>query len=88
MINGFLIDMDGVIHRENQLIPAADRFIRTLLAKRIPFLFLTKNRPRTRRDVAMKLRHMGIGVDDRHVFTCAMATLGSSPSKNHQERHW
>ncbi|MCP4195259.1 MAG: HAD family hydrolase [Planctomycetaceae bacterium] len=74
MTNGFLIDMDGVIYRGNQLIPGADQFIRTLLAKRIPFLFLTNNSQRTRRDVATKLRRMGIDVDDSHVFTCAMAT--------------
>ena len=30
MDNGFLIDMDGVIYRGNQLIPGADRFIETL----------------------------------------------------------
>ena len=43
MVNGFLIDMDGVIYRGNQLIPGADRFVRMLKDKRIPFLFLTNN---------------------------------------------
>ena len=52
---GFLIDMDGVIYRGSELIPGADRFIDSLLRCRIPFLFLTNNSQRTRRDVAMKL---------------------------------
>jgi NagD protein len=74
MDSGFLIDMDGVIYRGNELIPGADRFIAELLAREIPFLFLTNNSQRTRRDVAVKLRRLGIDVTDDHIFTCAMAT--------------
>src|SRR3954470_11871808 len=72
--HGFLIDMDGVIYRERQLIPGADRFINSLLDRGVPFAFLTNNSQRTRRDVAMKLSRMGILVDEAHIFTCAMAT--------------
>ena len=72
--HGFLIDMDGVIYRSKQLIPGADRFIGSLLDRGIPFAFLTNNSQRTRRDVAMKLTRMGIFAEERHIFTCAMAT--------------
>jgi NagD protein len=72
--HGFLIDMDGVIYRERQLIPGADRFIGSLIDRGVPFAFLTNNSQRTRRDVAMKLSRMGIVVDESHIFTCAMAT--------------
>ena len=72
--HGFLIDMDGVIYRGNQLIPGADRFVRRLLDEETPFAFLTNNSQRTRRDVRTKLGRMGIEVEDRHIFTCAMAT--------------
>jgi NagD protein len=72
--HGFLIDMDGVIYRGSELIPGADRFIAELLDRKIPFLFLTNNSQRTRRDVVTKLRRLGIGVDESHIFTCAMAT--------------
>jgi NagD protein len=71
---GYLIDMDGVIYRGSQLIPGADRFIHELRAANIPFLFLTNNSQRTRRDVATKLQRLGIDVEEQHVFTCAMAT--------------
>lgn len=74
MERGFLIDMDGVIYRGHELIPGADRFIAELRNRSIPFLFLTNNSQRTRRDVAVKLRRMGIDVTDEHIFTCAMAT--------------
>ena len=71
---GYLIDMDGVIYRGNKLIPGADRFIQELRASDIPFLFLTNNSQRTRRDVATKLQRLGIDAEEEHVFTCAMAT--------------
>jgi NagD protein len=74
MKQGCLIDMDGVIYRGSELIPGADAFVNHLLSNDIPFLFLTNNSQRTRRDVAMKLLRMGIQVQERHVFTCAMAT--------------
>lgn len=71
---GYLIDMDGVIYRGGQLIPGAADFIQELRASRIPFLFLTNNSQRTRRDVATKLQRLGIEVEEGNVFTCAMAT--------------
>jgi NagD protein len=71
---GFLIDMDGVIYRSHELIPGAAEFIASLQRLRIPFMFLTNNSQRTRRDVAMKLTRMGVPVEDKHIFTCAMAT--------------
>jgi len=71
---GYLIDMDGVIYKGSELIPGADRFIEQLKADDVPFLFLTNNSQRTRRDVATRLRRLGIDVTEEHVFTCAMAT--------------
>lgn len=72
--HGFLIDMDGVIYRGSELIPGADRFVRQLLDLQLPFLFLTNNSQRTRRDVVTKLHRLGIDVGESHIFTCAMAT--------------
>ncbi len=74
MSHGFLIDMDGVIYKGSQLVPGADRFIEGLLRQNIPFVFLTNNSQRTRRDVVTKLSRMGIAVAEHHIFTCAMAT--------------
>ena len=66
--------MDGVIYRGAELIPGAEQFINELRERSVPFLFLTNNSQRTRRDVATKLQRMGIRAEERHVFTCAMAT--------------
>ena len=74
MQRGYLIDMDGVIYRGGELIPGADEFILRLKREEIPFLFLTNNSQRTRRDVATKLSRLGIPATEECVFTCAMAT--------------
>jgi NagD protein len=66
--------MDGVIYRGSDVIPGAIEFIAALRENEIPFLFLTNNSSRTQRDVATKLVRMGFDVEERHIYTCAMAT--------------
>lgn len=55
MKTGYLIDMDGVIYRENQFIPGAADFIKALLASHTPFLFVTNNSAPTPDDLAVRL---------------------------------
>ena len=74
MKHGYLIDMDGVLHRGHELIPGAEYFIKELRSRDIPFLLLTNNSQRTRRDVVAKLARLGIEVEDANIFTSAMAT--------------
>ena len=50
MKTGYLIDMDGVIYRENHLIPGASNFVQALHATGTPFLFLTNNSAPTPED--------------------------------------
>jgi NagD protein len=71
---GFLIDMDGVIYRGNRPIRGSCEFIKRLQLENIPFVFLTNNSQRSRRDICLKLGRMGIDVKEPNVFTCAMAT--------------
>lgn len=73
MKTGYLIDMDGVIYRENNLIPGAAEFVQTLLATGAPFLFLTNNSAPTPGDLAVRLKHLGIhGLSVRHFYTSAL----------------
>lgn len=74
MTAAYLIDMDGVIYRGTKVIPGAREWIDQLLEANTPFLFVTNNSQRTRRDMAIKLVRMGFAVEERHIFTCAMAT--------------
>lgn len=75
MKTGYLIDMDGVIYRENQLIPGAADFIQALLTTSTPFLFLTNNSAPTPEDLAVRLKHLGIHeLSPRHFYTSALNT--------------
>jgi NagD protein len=75
MKTGYLIDMDGVIYRENQLIPGVTEFIQALIATGTPFLFLTNNSAPTPEDLAVRLKHLGVtGLSARHFYTSALNT--------------
>lgn len=75
MKTGYLIDMDGVIYRENHLIAGAADFVQALTAAGAPFLFLTNNSAPTPADLAVRLKHIGIqGLTPRHFYTSAMNT--------------
>lgn len=75
MKTGYLIDMDGVIYRENHLIPGATEFVQALVAANAPFLFLTNNSAPTPEDLAVRLKHLGIsGLSARHFYTSALNT--------------
>jgi HAD superfamily hydrolase (TIGR01450 family) len=75
MKTGYLIDMDGVIYRENHLIPGAVEFVDAMLATGTPFLFLTNNSAPTAEDLAVKLKHLGIReLNPRHFYASALNT--------------
>src|SRR6188768_3030625 len=75
MKTGYLIDMDGVIYRENHLIPGVTEFIQALIGTGAPFLFLTNNSAPTPEDLAVRLKHLGIiGISPRQFYTSALNT--------------
>jgi NagD protein len=75
MKTGYLIDMDGVLYRENQLIPGVTEFVQALIGSGVPFLFLTNNSAPTPEDLAVRLNHLGIsGLSARHFYTSALNT--------------
>jgi NagD protein len=75
MKTGYLIDMDGVIYRENHLIPGAAEFVDALIATGTPFLFLTNNSAPTGEDLTVRLKHLGIaGLSPKNFYTSAMNT--------------
>ena len=75
-IHSWLMDMDGVLVREESLIPGADRFIAALRRRELPFLLLTNNSIYTRRDLAARLRTSGLDVPEESIWTSALATAG------------
>jgi NagD protein len=73
-IDSYLMDMDGVIVHEEQLVPGADRFIHRLQETGHPFLILTNNSIYTARDLAARLAQTGLEVPSEAIWTSALAT--------------
>src|SRR3981081_3972620 len=73
-IRSWLMDMDGVLVREEHAIPGADQFIARLRERGTPFLVLTNNSIYTRRDLAARLRTSGLDVPEGSIWTSALAT--------------
>ncbi|HEX6461065.1 MAG TPA: HAD-IIA family hydrolase [Thermoleophilaceae bacterium] len=75
-IRSWLMDMDGVLVREEHAIPGAADFIDALGTSGTPFLVLTNNSIYTRRDLAARLRASGLEVPEESIWTSALATAG------------
>ncbi len=73
-IDSYLMDMDGVIVREDHLVPGADRFIAALREAGKRFLVLTNNSRYTTRDLAARLNRTGLDVAEEEIWTSALAT--------------
>ncbi len=73
-ISSWLIDMDGVLVREDHPIEGANRFLEFLRTSETPFLVLTNNSMFTPRDLSARLKWSGIEVPEDHIWTSALAT--------------
>jgi NagD protein len=75
-IRSWLMDMDGVLVREEHAIPGAAEFLTRLQELGTPFLVLTNNSMYTRRDLTARLRRTGIQIPEEAIWTSALATAG------------
>jgi len=75
-IRSWLMDMDGVLVREEHAIPGAAEFLTRLQELGTPFLVLTNNSMYTRRDLTARLRRSGIEIPEEAIWTSALATDG------------
>jgi NagD protein len=73
-IKSWLMDMDGVLVREQDPIPGANEFLTRLRELGLPFLVLTNNSIYTQRDLAARLRRTGLDVPEESIWTSALAT--------------
>lgn len=74
-MKGFIIDMDGVLYYNKQMIPGASAFIEWLHKNNKNFLFLTNSSERSPRELKEKLARMGIlNLTEDNFYTSALAT--------------
>jgi HAD superfamily hydrolase (TIGR01457 family) len=71
----YLIDLDGVVYRGNELLPGARECIDWLGANHKKYLFLTNNSFATGAQILAKLNRMGIATDDTHLLTAGQAAV-------------
>ena len=71
---GFICDMDGVIYHGNHLLPGVKEFVDWLYRENKEFLFLTNASNRSPRELAQKLKRMGLEIGEEHFYTSALAT--------------
>jgi len=71
----YLIDLDGVIYRGNELLPGAREFIDWLETHRKKYLFLTNNSFASETQVLEKLERLGIATDRAHLLSAGEAAV-------------
>jgi NagD protein len=73
-MRNYLIDMDGVIVRGDELVSGADAFVDRLHQRQIKFIIFTNNPMSTPFDLQHRLQRIGIRLSEDHIYTSAMAT--------------
>ena len=73
-LDGFLIDMDGVLYRGEAPIAGMQEFLADLDGRAIPHLFLTNNSSMTPRQYADKLQRMGVITPPERILNSAIVT--------------
>ena len=71
----YLIDLDGVIYRGNELLPGAKEFIAWLETHSKKYLFLTNNSFASEEQVLEKLARLGIISDTSHMLSAGQAAV-------------
>jgi NagD protein len=77
-----LLDMDGVVLHDNELIPGADVFLKTIMDKGTDFRFITNYPSQTPADLQNRLLAAGVEVPVGKFFTSAMATAAFLSKQN------
>jgi 4-nitrophenyl phosphatase len=70
----FLLDMDGTVFLDDQLLPGAGVFLEYLRSKNIPYYFITNNSSKSRTLYLDKLNRLGLPVKENQIFTSGEAT--------------
>jgi glycerol 3-phosphatase-2 len=72
--DAFLLDLDGVLYRGDQAVRGAGEAVAGLRSAGRAVIFLTNNSARTPKEVADKLRGIGVDATSEEVVTSAQAT--------------
>lgn len=74
-IDGYILDMDGVLYRGNTIVPEVPAFIDAMTLAGIPYAMATNNSTNTPLQYVEKLAAMGIDVPEASIVTSGVATV-------------
>jgi HAD superfamily hydrolase (TIGR01458 family) len=74
-IQGFMIDLDGVLYTGNQAIDGAQDAIGYLLENGYPFRCVSNTTRKCRHSIASNLSSMGFDIPESHIFTPSLAAI-------------
>lgn len=74
-IKGLLLDLDGVLYVEQQLIPGAAQTLEFLRARSLPFRFITNTSTQTPQTLQQKLARLGLQAELDEIFSAVTATV-------------
>jgi len=72
--NAFFFDGDGVLYKENTILPGAKELLSILEEKKKKIFILTNNSTKTREEYVEKLKNFGINVNINQILTSAYLT--------------
>lgn len=75
VIKGFLLDLDGVLYVDRQLIPGAADALRFLRERGLPLRFITNTSTQTPEALQQKLAGLGIAAEPGEIFSAVTATV-------------
>lgn len=70
----YLSDMDGVLIKEGDMVPGADKFLAALEDNDVEYMVLTNNSIHTPRDLSARLHKTGLAIPEERIWTSATAT--------------
>ncbi len=75
VVNGLLIDIDGVLYEGESAIPGAVDTLQFLTKKQIPFLLITNTTRKSRFGIQSKLQRMGFRASIEQIFSAPYAAV-------------
>lgn len=73
-MKGLLIDLDGVLYVQEQIIPGAMEALHFINEKQIPHRFVTNTTSVNRTQLAARLKQAGFAIPMEHLFTAPLST--------------
>lgn len=78
----FLLDMDGTIYHEEELIPGAKEFFTFLNDNNLDYAFMTNNSSKGKKDYVEKLNRLGIEATERNIVSSVNVTIDYIKNNN------